>query len=273
MKELIRCNFHTHTVRCHHADGCEEDYCRAAAEAGFSCLGFSDHCPSPLNNIPNRMPFSDVPEHIACVRRAAAMFPRLKVAVGFEVECGPGFDLPEIREIYKKRIHTDYLVGACHVLPKHVRAHCFQGDPESGLAGVKAFLHENQRMIESGMFICMVHPDYFGTASGDWRTEYEDPVRALIAAAMKHDVYLEVNAYGMRKKKLTTPSGRVRWQYPQPEFWKIAAEMGAKAVVGMDAHRPCDIFSNWDEACSWAAGLGLTLYNGEMAERIFSGRG
>ena len=38
-------NYHTHTPRCHHAEGSEREYVAAAIEAGFTTLGFSDHAP------------------------------------------------------------------------------------------------------------------------------------------------------------------------------------------------------------------------------------
>ena len=36
-------NFHTHTSRCHHAFGNDEEFVRAAIQNGFEVLGFSDH--------------------------------------------------------------------------------------------------------------------------------------------------------------------------------------------------------------------------------------
>ena len=38
-------NYHTHTWRCNHATGREEDYVRNAVARGFETLGFSDHTP------------------------------------------------------------------------------------------------------------------------------------------------------------------------------------------------------------------------------------
>ena len=38
-------NFHTHTTRCRHAAGTEEDYIQQAIAAGLKVLGFSDHTP------------------------------------------------------------------------------------------------------------------------------------------------------------------------------------------------------------------------------------
>ena len=36
-------NYHTHTWRCHHADGTEREYVENAIAAGIKILGFSDH--------------------------------------------------------------------------------------------------------------------------------------------------------------------------------------------------------------------------------------
>ena len=38
-------NYHTHTTRCGHAEGTEEEYILTALRCGFKALGFSDHTP------------------------------------------------------------------------------------------------------------------------------------------------------------------------------------------------------------------------------------
>ena len=38
-------NYHTHTVRCHHASGSSEEYVKKAIENGIKYMGFSDHIP------------------------------------------------------------------------------------------------------------------------------------------------------------------------------------------------------------------------------------
>ena len=40
-------NFHTHTSRCGHATGSDEEYVLEAIKAGIKKLGFSDHVPWP----------------------------------------------------------------------------------------------------------------------------------------------------------------------------------------------------------------------------------
>ena len=39
----IKTNFHTHTTRCLHASGSDEEYVLKAIELGYKTLGFSDH--------------------------------------------------------------------------------------------------------------------------------------------------------------------------------------------------------------------------------------
>ena len=38
-------NMHTHTTRCQHAKGADEEYVRSAIDTGLDVLGFSDHAP------------------------------------------------------------------------------------------------------------------------------------------------------------------------------------------------------------------------------------
>ena len=44
---MTKANYHTHTSRCHHATGSDEDYVLSAIKGGYEILGFSDHTPWP----------------------------------------------------------------------------------------------------------------------------------------------------------------------------------------------------------------------------------
>ena len=50
----MRANYHTHTYRCNHASGTEEEYIQCALDGNIEVLGFSDHTPyfSPVTIIP-----------------------------------------------------------------------------------------------------------------------------------------------------------------------------------------------------------------------------
>ncbi len=44
---MIKANYHTHTARCGHAIGTDEEYVQTAIQAGLKTLGFSDHAAYP----------------------------------------------------------------------------------------------------------------------------------------------------------------------------------------------------------------------------------
>lgn len=44
---MLRNNYHTHTKRCGHAEGEDEDYVLEALGSGITDLGFSDHIMLP----------------------------------------------------------------------------------------------------------------------------------------------------------------------------------------------------------------------------------
>ena len=56
-------NYHTHTSRCGHAIGLDEEYVQCAIEAGIKELGFSDHIPFKFVSQPGvRMDYDKLDE-------------------------------------------------------------------------------------------------------------------------------------------------------------------------------------------------------------------
>ena len=64
---MIRHNYHTHTKRCGHATGEDEEYVLAAIQAGVKTLGFSDHAPYDLPHPSERMDITQVQEYFDSV--------------------------------------------------------------------------------------------------------------------------------------------------------------------------------------------------------------
>ena len=61
----INYNYHTHTKRCGHASGEDEEYVLAAIKAGIKELGFSDHIFYPgLSQKPIRQDGSDFDDYV-----------------------------------------------------------------------------------------------------------------------------------------------------------------------------------------------------------------
>ena len=60
---MIKTNWHTHTTRCGHAVGTDEEYVKAAIKAGLHTLGFSDHAPYREPFPPERMNYEQLDEY------------------------------------------------------------------------------------------------------------------------------------------------------------------------------------------------------------------
>ena len=65
---MIKRNYHTHTYRCGHAIGTDEEYVKAAIESGIKILGFSDHAPWPnVDNRSHRMSMDMLDDYIESI--------------------------------------------------------------------------------------------------------------------------------------------------------------------------------------------------------------
>ena len=119
--------------------------------------------------------------------------------------------------------------------------------------------------METGLFNTLVHPDLFmfSYKNNDGKRLFdeacEDISRKLIEAAIKNNIYLEINANGLRNS--ITYSDGTGWLYPDKSFWKIVSEYkDARVIIGADAHRvealACD---NILEVEKFAKELGINV--------------
>ena len=65
---MIKANYHTHTARCGHAIGTDEEYVQAAIQAGLKTLGFSDHAAYPTPCTGLRMNIEQIPDYYQSIR-------------------------------------------------------------------------------------------------------------------------------------------------------------------------------------------------------------
>lgn len=266
-------NLHTHTVRCKHAVGTVEDYCREAVKAGISILGFTDHCPFPDHEYPDsRMEFSEMPEYIREIEHARRQFPELTILSGLELDYRPILGKQFYLDEFICKYPLDYVIAGAHYLPAANGRPALYVSAENPmtLPTLKAFVRESIRIMELGLIEYLAHPDLTARCLPRWTPDVRAAYLDIIDAAAALHIPLEINAYGMRKKWIDTPEGR-RAQYPWLPFWQLAAEHGGiEVVAGSDAHRPEDVWGNLDEAVQFAGKAGLTLRNHEVAERIIA---
>ena len=89
-------NYHTHTHRCNHAVGREEEYVQEALKAGLQILGWADHTPYifPDGYYSHfRMRPDQLPGYIQTIQDLRSKYP-IEMPIGLETEdyrVSPGF--------------------------------------------------------------------------------------------------------------------------------------------------------------------------------------
>lgn len=228
-------NYHTHTRRCGHAKGTEEEYVLRAIQGGIRHMGFSDHMPLLCDDgyeSRYRVPMAEAKDYIADIIALREKYrDMIDIKVGFEMEYYP--------EEFEKMLQCAIDLGAEYlILGQHYPNNEHSGippfiRPSDSKERLKAFVSRVIAAIESGVFTYVAHPD-FVNFTGD-RETYQTEMRKICIAAKERNVPLEINLLGIHE-------GR---NYPNPLFWELAGEVQAPVVFGFDAH---DVARAFDEA-------------------------
>lgn len=224
---MLTANYHTHTFRCGHASGREEDYIEAAIARGLKVLGFSDHAPYLFFDRPDyystfRMRPEAAEEYVQTIKALRQIYQeKIKLPLGYEIEYYPKYFGKT--EEYLRSLGYDYLILGQHFPGNEIGERYAAGrceDPKQ----LADYTDQVIEAIGTGFFLYVAHPDIFNFA-GD-PAVYKKEIRRLCRAAADRNVPLEINLLGLAEKR----------NYPNPAFWEIAGEEGVTAVIGMDAH-------------------------------------
>ncbi len=82
-------NYHTHTTRCFHAIGKDEEYVKAAIQANIKELGFSDHTPWHYDSsfkASMRMPECQLDDYIESILSLKEKYNGKKIKIDVNVE-------------------------------------------------------------------------------------------------------------------------------------------------------------------------------------------
>ena len=268
---MIKANYHTHLVYCNHSKGHAADYIEEAIKHNFIEIGITDHAPI-LECFMTREEYMYTWSHqpmkldtmytkyLPEVRKAKEDYKnKIKVYSGFEAEYLPGNRF----YVEKLRKEVDYLNLGVHYFSFEGKVLNSYYDVNS--TTIYGYLNTAVEAMETGLFNTLVHPDLFmfSYKNKDGKRKFDeaafDVSRKLIEAAIKNDVYLEINANGLRNS--ITYSDGTGWLYPYEAFWKIVSEYkDAKVIIGADAHRvealACD---NIIEVEKFAEKLGIEV--------------
>lgn len=237
-------NYHTHTWRCQHAEGTEEDYVRRAVDAGFAVLGFADHTPWPYASgfvSGMRMRLDQLDGYLATVRGLGEKYAdRLRVYAGLECEAFPQY-MGWLRDLKAEKL--DYLILGNHYDGTDEGDHTvFTGAggfyfgrctrPEE----VRRYGERALAGMATGLFDYLAHPDLFCHTYRRFDAECAAVSRDICQTAADLNIPLEYNLLGIHYHERFAQMGVLG--YPCPQFWEIAAQYPIKAIIGFDAHSP-----------------------------------
>ena len=253
----MKANYHTHTQRCRHATGSEEDYLRYALEAGLDVLGFSDHAPFPDHDFGWRMRFDELEDHLATVKRLSEeQASEIIIRQGLEIEY-----LPMYRSYYERLIgggKVDYLLLGQHLYADEKGGVPYISEAEDTRANI-VYARAIEEGMHTGLFRMVAHPDFYATNRFAWDDNCEAAADIIIGAAVETGTVLELNANGLRKGVFDDFPDGPRYLYPHRRFWEKVAGSGAGVIVGSDCHEAEQV---WDGAVAQAyamlAELGIT---------------
>jgi len=229
-------NFHTHTARCSHATGTEEEYILRAISGGIRRMGFSDHVPLRFDDgfeSAYRVPTDQVPAYFETLRALREKYrDQIELYIGFEMEyyrdCFPQM-LADV-----KAAGAEYLIlGEHFCVPEHPGPSLHSMRDHADEESIAFYVSTVIEAMNTGVFSYVAHPDLF-RFSGD-PAVYERHMRRLCRAAVETATPLEINFLGIRENRI----------YPNDAFWVIAGQEKAPVTFGFDAH---DVESAYDEA-------------------------
>lgn len=226
-------NFHTHTWRCSHATGTEEEYIIQAVENGIRYMGFSDHisfrCDDGYEAKGTRIPTEQAVNYVQDLRALREKYrDRIEIYIGFEMEY--------YSDCFEKMLKNardwgaEYLIlGQHYVVPEHPNGR-HSSCPTDDVVALEAYADSLVAAIKTGVFTYVAHPDVF-RFTGDTKT-YQEIMRKVCIASGRLSVPLEINFYGIRDMRY----------YPTEAFWQIAGEERSPVTFGFDAHDASSAF-------------------------------
>lgn len=225
----MKASYHTHTYRCQHASGSEEEYIERAIAEGLTILGFSDHAPMPYEDgyvSHYKMAPEDIGEYFSTILSLKEKYKdKIDIKIGFETEYYPSLWEKSL-ELWRK-YPIDYLILGQHCIPADSSPNKnYMSWPSPDEDRLREYTDYMIAGMNSGLITYVAHPDLINF-TGDEEVLKAERIR-LIKEAVRLDIPLEYNLLGMSL-------GR---NYPVPEFWQLASQMGARVIVGCDSHAP-----------------------------------
>jgi histidinol-phosphatase (PHP family) len=232
--------------------GSMERSCERALEIGLPGIAFTEHADFVV--IHEGQHALDVAGYLQAVEECRSRFKSLRILSG--VELGEPHWFPDETAAVLSAGRLDRVLGSIHCVRvdgKAVDASQFRNLPSSAFLGaVREFFRETLALVESSQqFEALAHLDYpkryWLEGQAPYREEdYEEELRAVLVAAVKRGLVLEVNT--TRGHTLCPDITVIRWWH----------EVGGGGVqYGSDAHQPDKVAGGFQAASLMVESVGF----------------
>lgn len=243
----MKTNYHTHTTRCQHAVGSDEEYVLSAIRGGFQELGFSDHTPwqyhtDYVSGI--RMAPDEFPGYVDSLRLLREKYKsQISIKIGLECEYFPEY-IHWLRNLIKE-YQLDFAIFGNHHYHTDEKFPYF-GHHTDSREMLELYEESAIEGMENGLFAYLAHPDLFMRSYPRFDKHCNIISRHICRAAARLNVPLEYNISSTTYKEENS-----HLTFPHPQFWKIAASEGCTAIIGLDAHNNKDLETSvyYNRAC------------------------
>lgn len=224
-------DLHTHTT---YSDGSDaREMAVAAADAGLSGIGFTDHCivyEDPFGRSETYDFGETYPERRRLLGSLREDFD-IEVFDGVEMNYDPNHESETAS--FLEEANFDYAIGSVHYAQEFyvTPATALSDAPEeTRREAVDAYVDWTERLIESELFDVVGHLDLPQRNPSLRGLFDEEDYRRLADALADADALPEINA------------GRIDAEYgtvhPDPAYFDVFADAGVSFVVGTDSHTP-----------------------------------
>lgn len=261
MEQVRLANYHSHTTRCMHATGTEEEYVLQAIRNGFEILGFADHSAWPyvtdyVSDI--RMTTDQLDDYVDTIKALKQKYAgEIRLHLAMECEAFPRY-YDWLREM-KREKGFDYFILGNHFDTTDENNGFYFGRSANEKDAFR-YLETTVAGMETGLFIYLAHPDLFLNRYPAFDDAAKQVCRELCRAAKRLNMPLEYNLLGHKRQPGLRKQGYIG--YTSPEFWEVAAqEGGVQAIIGIDAHAPehLNCRAEYSEIREWLTGMGIEV--------------
>jgi histidinol-phosphatase (PHP family) len=269
---IFPCDTHTHTLRCGHAAGRDEEFVEAAIAQGLGAIAVTDHLPfywlpREKHDPTLAMAPEELPRYVDAVLALKVRYRgRIEVLLGIEADYVEGFE--EQLEDELARYPFDVVLGSEHWLDGWwVDAAASVARYRGGQPEVDRIWARYARAVvaaaRSGLFDVLTHldlPKKFGFRSVEPFAGREDEVVAAVAAS---GCAVELSSAGRRR-----PVGE---DYPASELLHRLVAIGVPLVLASDAHAPAEVgfaFRDLAAAATAAGAREVMVFRGRRREPV-----